>query len=206
MPRLFVAIRPPRPVRERLLGLAGGVPGARWQDDEQLHLTLRFIGEVDRRVAEEIALALRNLRAPAIRLRPDGVGRFGRRVATESLWAGVTPHEEFAALARKVNACLARLGLPGNGRAYLPHITVARFGRRGAGAPEPWLQRWAGLAGPGWVADAFHLYESTLGGEGASYTTVARYRLDASSSSSASARAPADTSAHVVSKPASGPS
>ena len=129
-------------------------------------------------MAEDVALALSAVRAPSIQLRLDSVGRFGRRGGTDSLWAGVFPHDEVAALARKVNACLARVGLPGDGRAYLPHVTVARFGRRGAGAPEAWLEQWAGLAGPAWIADAFHLYESVLGGEGASYTIVARYPLE----------------------------
>lgn len=205
MPRLFVALRPPRPVRERLLGMAGGVPGARWQDDEQLHLTLRFIGEVDRRVAEDIALALGAVRAQAFQLGLCGVGRFGRRGGTASLWAGVSPQADVAALARKVDACVSRMGLPREERAYLPHLTVARFGRRTAASPESWLERWAGLAGPNWSADAFHLYESVLGGEGASYIVVARYPL-APANSSASARAPAETSAQVVSNPTSGPS
>lgn len=178
MPRLFVALRPPRPVRERLLGMSGGVPGARWQDDGQLHLTLRFIGEVDRRVAEDVALALGAVRARVCQLGLDGVGRFGRRGGTDSLWAGVSPHAEVSALARKVDACISRVGLAAEGRAYLPHITVARFGRRTAASPELWLEQWAGLAGPSWSADAFGLYESVLGGEGASYTVVARYPLD----------------------------
>ena len=62
MHRLFVAIRPPETVRERLLDLMEGMPGMRWQDDGQLHLTLRFIGEVDRPVAEDLSAALQHIR------------------------------------------------------------------------------------------------------------------------------------------------
>ena len=66
MHRLFVALRPPPAIRARLLAAMGGVPGARWQDDDQLHLTLRFIGEVDRPVAEDIAAALGTIHAPPL--------------------------------------------------------------------------------------------------------------------------------------------
>src|SRR5687768_8380838 len=61
MHRLFVGLRPPPAIRARLLALMGGVTGARWQDDSQLHLTLRFIGEVERPRAEDIATALSNV-------------------------------------------------------------------------------------------------------------------------------------------------
>ena len=77
MHRLFVALRPPPPVRARLLSLAGGVPAARWQDDEQLHVTLRFVGEVDRPVAEDVAACLARVRAPAPTVRLSGVGQRG---------------------------------------------------------------------------------------------------------------------------------
>ena len=77
MVRLFVALRPPPAIRDMLADAMDGVPQARWQDDEQLHLTLRFIGEVDRPVAEDIAAALGQVHAPAPRLqemlRPMGL-------------------------------------------------------------------------------------------------------------------------------------
>ena len=82
MLRLFVAIRPPAPVRNRLLAAMGGVAGARWQDDDQLHLTLRFIGDVDGRRAEDIDAALRMVRHPPFDLTLDGSGSFDRRRVT----------------------------------------------------------------------------------------------------------------------------
>ena len=73
MHRLFVALRPPPPIRAALLALQEGVPDARWQDDGQLHVTLRFVGTVDRRQAEDVVAALDAIRAPAPRLRLDGM-------------------------------------------------------------------------------------------------------------------------------------
>ena len=67
MHRLFVALRPPPEIRRRCLAaMAGGPPGWAWQDEAQLHVTLRFIGEVERPVAEDIAAALGAVRAPAL--------------------------------------------------------------------------------------------------------------------------------------------
>ncbi|WP_448501092.1 RNA 2',3'-cyclic phosphodiesterase [Sphingomonas sp.] len=178
MHRLFVALRPPPGVRSALTGAMSGLPGARWQDDEQLHVTLRFIGEVDRPMAEDIAMMLAAIRHPALILTIDGVGAFDRRGRAHSLWAGIRPREQIAALHRKIDAAMVRLGLPPEGRAYLPHVTLARL-NRSAAPVEPWLRDHAGLALPAFAATHFQLYESTLGGEGARYDAVARFALDA---------------------------
>src|SRR5438067_5683754 len=133
MHRLFVAIRPPPAVRAHLLALMGGVGGARWQGDEQLHLTLRFIGEVDRHRAADIDAALAGIVHPPFEAAIDGVGSFERRGAPAALWAGVAPQEPLRTLHKKVDQAIVRTGLPPEGRAYLPHITLARL-PRGAGA------------------------------------------------------------------------
>jgi 2'-5' RNA ligase len=175
MHRLFVAIRPPAAIRERLLATAGGVPNARWQDDDQLHITLRFIGEVDRHQAEDIAAALGGVSHPPFAIELSGVGSFSNR-GRGALWAGVTPHDELKALHKKVDQACRRVGVEPDNRAYLPHLTIARLGR-GAGPVEPFIERWAALTSPSFQVANFDLYESRLGSEGASYTAVARYSL-----------------------------
>ena len=132
MHRLFVAIRPPVPVRQLLLANMGGISGARWQSDDQLHLTLRFIGEVDRHLAEDVHAALGGIHHPPFELALNGIGCFDRRGFPDAVWAGVTPHEQVKALHKKVDAALLRVGVPADERAFLPHITLARL-RRGAG-------------------------------------------------------------------------
>jgi 2'-5' RNA ligase len=176
MHRLFVAIRPPRAMRAALLAAQGGVPGARWQDDEQLHLTLRFIGEVDRHRAEDIAAALGTIQAPRFQLALDGIGQFDRRNRPDSLWAGVKPHAPLKALHNKIDQALIRIGVAPEGRAYLPHITLARFSRGAAPGVSPALFTEALLPVAAEVRE-FCLFESELGAEGASYTIAARYPL-----------------------------
>lgn len=176
MHRLFVAIRPPRPMRERLLAAMGGIPGARWQDDAQLHLTLRFIGEVDRHLAEDVAAALGGIHHPRFALALAGLGQFDRGGRVDSLWAGVTPHDAVTALHNKVDQALLRIGIAPDTRAFLPHITLARFSRRSAPAVLR-LDEAVGLASEPQEIRQFCLCESHLGGEGASYEIIARYAL-----------------------------
>ncbi|MGV3770848.1 MAG: RNA 2',3'-cyclic phosphodiesterase [Sphingobium phenoxybenzoativorans] len=176
MHRLFVALRPPVPVRDHLLGLMHGVEGARWQSDDQLHLTLRFIGEVDRHQASDIAAALARVTAPAFDLALSGAGTFDRRGRIDTLWAGVTPHDQVAALHARIDRACIMAGCASEHRAYLPHITLARLNR--ASAPlHDFLAANAGLSSAPFPVSEFGLYESILGREGPVYHLAERYPL-----------------------------
>ena len=183
MHRLFVALRPPPPIRRLLLATQADVLGARWQDDDQLHLTVRFIGAVERPVAEDVAAALAGVHATVPPLRLAGVGRFGGtdagRRSRGALWAGIGPREPLTALHRKVDQAMARVGLPREGRTFLPHLTVVRLPRHGIDGDEVdrWLARHAALASEPFDAGYLVLYESLLGHEGATYEAVARWSL-----------------------------
>lgn len=201
--RLFVALRPPRPIRARLIAAMHGISGARWQDDDQLHLTLRFIGEVDRHRAEDVAAALGALHAPTIAARIAGVSLFERHGRPHMVWAGVEPAEPVAALHRKVDQLLMRVGIEKETRAFLPHVTLARL-NRGSGPVAPFLALNGDLATPDFLFAHATLYESELGHGGSRYHPIARYPLDAPVAAT-SAAATALTSAQVSAKPSSAP-
>jgi 2'-5' RNA ligase len=175
MHRLFVAIRPPAPIRATLLGAMHGVRGAHWQDDDQLHLTVRFIGEVDRHQANDVAAALGAVRHAAFAIALDGIGRFERR-GKGALWAGVTPHDDLRALHKKVDQACLRVGIAPDTRAYHPHITLARFGR-GSGPIDAFAEESGGLSSAPFTVDGFRLYESHLKSDGALYSVVEHYPL-----------------------------
>lgn len=180
MLRLFVALRPPPDIRRSLMQAMGGVPYARWQDDDQLHCTLRFIGEVDRPQAEDIAAALAAIHADAAAVRIASVGRFAHKGRTDTLWAGLAPTDALHHLARKVDQACVRAGLPPERRAYLPHITLARLPRSAGMMPEidGWLAVHAGLSSAVFTMPHILLYQSHLGRGGASYEPVARWPLE----------------------------
>jgi 2'-5' RNA ligase len=175
MHRLFVAIRPPESVRETLLDLMKGVPDLRWQQDEQLHLTLRFIGEVERPLAEDLAAALERIRFEKYSLALSGVGKFEKH-RSGALWAGVQPKEQLKALAAKVERACQSAGLEAERRAFHPHITLARWKGRASGL-DRFLERHGGLTSEPWEVGEFILYESHLGHAGAHYEPVERYVL-----------------------------
>jgi 2'-5' RNA ligase len=176
MHRLFVAIRPPAAIRATLLGAMGGISGARWQSDDQLHLTLRFIGEVDRHRAGDIHAALGAIHQAPFELALSGIGTFERRGRADAVWAGVAPHEPLKSLHKKVDAALARVGVPPDERAYLPHITLARL-KRSSGPVGNLLEQSGGLSSPLFTVADFALFESTLTPDGAVYSIVERYKL-----------------------------
>jgi 2'-5' RNA ligase len=176
MHRLFVALRPPSAVRKILLGAMGGISGARWQSEDQLHLTLRFIGEVDRHRAGDIHAALGAIYQPPFDLALSGIGAFERRGLAEAVWAGVAPHAPLRALNKKVDAALGRVGVAPDERAYLPHITLARL-KRDSGPVGNLLETSGGLTSPPFTVDHFALFESDLTAEAAVYSVVERYPL-----------------------------
>jgi RNA 2',3'-cyclic 3'-phosphodiesterase len=176
MHRLFVAIRPPAPVRQILLAAMGGISGARWQSDDQLHLTLRFIGEVDRHQAGDVHAALGGVHHPPFALALSGIGAFDKRGFPDAVWAGVTPQDQVKALHKKVDAALLRVGIPPDERAFLPHITIARL-KRSAGPIGNLLEEAGGLTSPAFTVDSFALFESDLTHEAAVYSVVERYTL-----------------------------
>lgn len=176
MPRLFVAVRPPEPIRDLLIDAMDNSADFRWQDDEQLHLTLRFIGEVDRPIAEDLVTDLGRIRSPGFELRIAGAGRFEQR-SSGALWAGVEPKAPIAALAAKVERICQSAGLEPERRAFHPHITLARWKGRRTRELHDFLDRTRALSSEPFAVTEFILFESQLSRHGAHYEAVETYPL-----------------------------
>jgi RNA 2',3'-cyclic 3'-phosphodiesterase len=127
MLRLFVGIGFPPELKLRLSLLSSGIPGARWVDPGNFHLTLRFIGETSEAVAADIDEALAKLRARRFILQLAGVGVFGSGDKPRSLWVGVERSPELAVLRDKVEQTLVRVGLAPETRKFSPHVSLARL-------------------------------------------------------------------------------
>lgn len=176
MHRLFTAIRPPEEVRDLLFDAMDDGLDFRWQGDEQLHLTLRFIGEVERPVAEDVAAALSRIRADSFAIRIAGVGRFDQR-NSGALWAGVEPRAPPAALAAKIERACQSAGLEPERRVFHPHVTLARWKGRRTREVAAFLEQAQRLASEPFQVDRFILFESRLSRHGAHYEPVAEYML-----------------------------
>lgn len=177
MIRLFVGVSLPPTVRDRLCSLMTGVDDIRWLRDDQLHITLRFIGDVEEPVAAEIATGLEVVRATAFPIRMDGVGIFGLRRRTKILWAKVAPAAPIEGLHDRVAGALHRIGIEGDGRRFTPHVTLSRIKKRAPGL-EHFLEANAAFATPPFEVAEFHLYSSHLSQSGALYRIEQSYPLE----------------------------
>ncbi|WP_421725940.1 RNA 2',3'-cyclic phosphodiesterase [Bauldia sp.] len=126
MPRLFTGIEIPAEIGERLALLRGGLPGARWITQENYHLTLRFVGDIDGHIAHEIADSLGRVQRFGFDVSIDGLGSFGTR-KPHALIARVPPSRPLVELQSEHERLLQRLGLPPDQRKFTPHITLARL-------------------------------------------------------------------------------
>jgi RNA 2',3'-cyclic 3'-phosphodiesterase len=174
--RLFVALALPDVIAEHLALLQAGVPGAHWQTREQLHLTLRFIGDVDGRDAAATDDALSLIEAPKFSLALKGVGEFGGKTP-HALWAGVRDKEPVAFLQRKIETALQRAGLPPERRKFVPHVTLARLRGSPRGRVVDFLADHALYASAPFDVEGFILYSSVLTPNGSLYRAERAYRL-----------------------------
>ena len=126
MPRLFTGIEIPEEVREEIARLRVPLPGGRWTEPENLHLTLRFVGDLDKPQATEFADGLETIDVDAFELRLAGLGTFGGN-EPRSIWAGVEQSAPLEALARANDRAARAAGLPPDGRPFKPHVTLARL-------------------------------------------------------------------------------
>lgn len=177
MLRLFVAIPLPDPLRQSLATLGGGIPGATWVDDDNLHLTLRFIGEVDEGTAADVDAALASLQAPAVDVQVAGMGQFGEGERARLLYAAVVRTPELVHLQERVEAAVVRGGGAHERRKFAPHVTLARL--KGAAMPrvQAFIAAHALFRPPPFVADRVVLYSSHLHRDGAIYRAEADYPL-----------------------------
>lgn len=176
MIRLFVALGIPETLHGALSLLEGGVPGARWSRPDQWHLTLRFIGEVDEREAQDIDDALMVLRAPSFTLELAGVGEFGAK-NPHMLWAGIRSSDALLHLQRKVETALQRLGLTPEPRKFTPHVTLARLRGSPNSKVAEWIAARALFAAPPFEVENFGLYSSQLSPGGSIYRLERDYAL-----------------------------
>lgn len=177
MHRLFVAISLPDPVIDALIDLQIGMRGARWLPDENIHLTLAFIGEADRHGLAEIASALAGISAPKFEIRLKGCGFFGDR-KPRALWVGVDVNDRLAHLQSKVEVALKRAGFALEKRKFTPHVTLAYLNGVAPEAAASFCAANGLFSAAPFAVTEFHLFESHLGSEAAHYEIVESYSLD----------------------------
>ena len=182
MPRLFTGLEIPPDIADELAFLRGGLFGARWIDPDFYHLTLRFIGDVDTRVAHDFFDELERMRRPAFTVTLTGVGAFGGD-RPRALVATAKPTPALMALQAEHERAARRVGLPPETRKYAPHVTLARL--RGV-SPEAVADYLGSRSRPSSItfeAERFILYSSRDSVGGGPYIEEASFPLGATSES-----------------------
>jgi len=176
MIRLFVALALPADLAIRLQSWGGGIPGARWVAAHNLHLTLRFVGEVDEDVAEDLHHQLATLHAPGFELRLHGFGTFGGR-KPRALWAGVEPNPALQSLQNRIERLAQAAGLEPEPRSFTPHVTLAWLKDAPADRIAAFMRHHSPFSAD-FAVDSVCLYQSYLQSQGAEYQVLAEYPLD----------------------------
>lgn len=159
MLRLFAAIPIPDEIAARLAALQKGVPGARWRPRENLHLTLRFFGDVSEIAAEDLDAELATIRVKPFEISLKGAGSFGG-ADPHAIWMGVEAHPSLIMLARACDRAARRAGLKTEARRYMPHVTMAYLGKSDLDRVKAFERRCALFRTPAFTVDRFHLYSS----------------------------------------------
>jgi RNA 2',3'-cyclic 3'-phosphodiesterase len=124
----FIAVPLPRVVQSRLASLCYGLPQVRWVDEENLHLTLRYLGSLTDAQVSEIQEDLKSLFFHPFTLKLKGLGHFRSR-SHGVIWAGIEEHPGLLALKKEIDAHLRKFTLPPDDRPFHPHITLGRYDR-----------------------------------------------------------------------------
>jgi 2'-5' RNA ligase len=176
MPRLFTGLEIPAEVAQTLSLLRGGLPGARWIDPENYHLTLRFIGDIDDTIAHEIASLLGRVNRAAFDLRLEGLSSFGGR-KPRAVTATVAPSPALIELQAEHERLLQRVGLEPEGRKYTPHVTLARLRDSSSRAVADYLAERGFFRSPKFRVGRFVLFSSRASIGGGPYVVEEAFPL-----------------------------
>ena len=177
MVRLFLGLALPAPLRDRIATVLNGLPEARWIHPADAHITLRFIGEVQEDVADDLDGLLRQSRLPGGPLTLHGFGAFGNRRGVRALYIAVPPTPALLALHDRCETICQQTGLPASQERYHPHVTLARFSPPASGRVEQVVAANTDWPGGTFLPTHLTLFSSHLGRSGPLYEEVAAYPL-----------------------------
>jgi len=176
MPRLFTGVEIPSDIGLALSSLRGGLPGARWIDPENYHLTLRFIGDVDDAVAHEVESLLDRVKRGAFELHINGLTSFGGR-KPRAVVANVAPAQALLDVQAEQERLMQRIGLEPEGRKYTPHVTLARLRESSSRDVAEYLAARGFFRTSPFKVSRFVLFSSRASTGGGPYIVEASYPL-----------------------------
>ena len=178
MPRLFIAVDLPDTIKENLRSMSFGIPGAKWIGPDQLHLTVRFIGEVDGALFLDVKTILEEIRLASFSLQLKGVGFSPPRGVPRVLWVGLEKNDPLQRLRKKIDSSLLRVKVEPEGRKFSPHITLARLKNSPVQKITNFLSGNGLFSQEPFQVEDFKLYSSILSPKGAFHRVERIYPLN----------------------------
>lgn len=173
--RFFIAIPIPGDIKKQLTGLQSPVKGVRWVPEEQLHLTLKFAGDLGETSVLQLRQALGEIQFDSFEIAVESMGFFLKKGIPRVFWAGVTHQTDLFDLQRNVDEVAVKAGADKNHYSYKPHITLARIKNRSVNKDQlkpPAVE----VQSRNFIVDRFILFKSLLRPAGAVHKEVAVYR------------------------------
>jgi 2'-5' RNA ligase len=178
MPRLFTGLEIPADIGQTLSNLRGGLPGARWIDPENYHVTLRFIGDIDGMYANEVAMMLYRVNRKPFEVKLRGLTSFGGK-KPRAVVADIEPSRPLIELQAELERMMQRIGLDPEGRKFTPHVTLARLHDASSWDVADYLSVRGYFPSRVFTADRFVLFSSRASTGGGPYVVEDSYELSA---------------------------
>ncbi|MBT0664970.1 RNA 2',3'-cyclic phosphodiesterase [Geobacter pelophilus] len=177
MGRLFVAIDLPEEVRRTICRLQEETLGFKWVPEEQLHLTLRFVGDADNEQYQQLSQNLAAINSDAFTFTLKALGHFPHHGPPRILWIGIDRCPDLMALQREVEAACVTAGFAADQRPFSPHITIARLKDASIAEVKSFAARHSLFRSAMCAVNSFHLYASTLLPKGAVHQRLNSFPL-----------------------------
>ena len=174
MPRLFSGIEIPENIRAELTRLQSGLDGARWISPENFHITLRFAGDIDDRLADEFSQFLTHIEFAHFEITLKNMGSFGGR-KPRAVWIGIEPNQILMDLQHAHEMAAQKAGLKPESRKFVPHVTLARLRAIRADATARYLENTGNITLPSFEVTSAALFSSRPGGGGGPYRVETTY-------------------------------
>ncbi len=175
--RLFIAVPLPDTVTDQFADLQQPIDWLRWQDRNQLHITLKFLGETDPERVPEINQNLSQIQLPAFSMTIKGFGYFPKDKQPRVLWSGIDNNQSLQKLQQSVEQTCTDIGFDAEGRPFKPHITIARIDGGSKRDVMSFINQHKKFSIPDVPVDEFVLYESKLSSEGATHIRKKSFNL-----------------------------
>ena len=177
MPRLFTGIEIPAEIGLALSGYRGGLPGARWVEPENYHITLRFMGDIDERMADDVSSLLGETRRRGpLAITIDGLDSFGGR-KPRAVFARTSGNGALNELQAEQEQLMRQIGLAPETRKFTPHVTLARLKNVSPIDVADYIAMHGHFPKLTFTAERFVLYSSRASVGGGPYVIEAAYPL-----------------------------